>query len=86
MEPITLQQNARESASSSASRGPRRGGPNAFPSSSQGLAYTIHHPNACPNNPEDPFGIFEALKGGENTVPQQPKACSNDLKNGSDSF
>ena len=80
MEPITLQQ--RESASSSVSRG----GPNASPSSSQGLVYTIHHPNACPNNPEDPFGIFEALKGSENTVLQQLKAGSKDLEEGSDSF
>ena len=63
MEPI------RESARQTASGSPSGAGrPNPFPSTSQGLAYTIHHPNACPNNTEDLFGFFEALESAENTA------------------
>ena len=80
VEPFTdLQQGARPSASSSAS-GVRA---TAFPSSSQGLFHTNHHPNACPNNTEDLFDIFVAIKSAENNL---PKDGSHDLKDGPDRF
>ena len=80
MEPFTdLQQGARPSTSSSASGVPVT----AFPSNSQGVFHTNYHPNACTNNTEDLFFIFEALKTTENIL---PKDGSHDLKDGSDRF
>ena len=80
VEPFTdLQQGARPSTSSSASRVCAT----AFPSSSQGLFLTNHHPNACTNNTENLFCIFDALESAENI---SPKADSHDLKDGPDRF
>ena len=40
---------------------------NAFPTGNQGLlVFTIHHPNACPNNTKDLD--FEPLEIAENTA------------------
>ena len=80
MEPFTdLQQGARPSTSSSALGVCAT----AFPSSSQGVFLINHHPNSCPNNTDELFGIFEALKSAENILPE---ARSNDLKDGPDRF
>ena len=82
VEPIRLQQSPRQSATRSASGRRDRvkltsgGRDNAFPTSNQGLLYTIHHPNACPNNTE--YLDFWATWNAENTAPQQPKAASKD--------
>ena len=81
VEPFTdQQQGARPSSTSSSASGVCA---TAFPSSSQGLFHTNHHPNACTNNTEDLSCIFEALKSAENIL---PKESSHDLKDGPDRF
>ena len=81
VEPFTDQQRgARPSSTSSSASGVCA---TAFPSSSQGLFLTNHHPNACTNNTENLFCIFDALESAENI---SPKAGSHDLKDGPDRF